>query len=116
MPYISIKTTPDINKSNTEQFAKELTENLSGILSKPSSTIMMDFLPCDALFMDGEAMAKGAVVQIMTFGETANDVKSKANDYLCDFLESKMKIPKDKVYVIFSDKKEWGYKGSFISR
>ena len=117
MPYISIKAASDKSiLDDAEQTVKEFTENMSIILGKGTDTIMVNLQNSDTLFLGGKKLSKGALVKIMVFGDTSNTVKSKANDYICAFLKSKVNIPQDAVYVIFADKSEWGYKGNFISK
>ena len=42
MPYINMRTIPAFEAKDKYQAAKDITESLSSILSKPLDTIMMD--------------------------------------------------------------------------
>ena len=115
MPYISLRTTETFENQDTSALAKEITENMSRILSKGSDTIMLDLQSVNSLFMGGTKVDKGAVVEIKVFGEASSAAKRSANDFLVKFLGDKLGISAGSIYVIYFDKKEWGYKGSFLS-
>ncbi|MEX1376213.1 MAG: phenylpyruvate tautomerase MIF-related protein [Eubacteriales bacterium] len=115
MPYINVKTTSKIDSTNAEDIASEITDSLSTILGKGIDTIMVDLNTADNLFMGGSRVESGAVVHIKVFGNTSSSTKKQVNTFLCEFLNSNLGIPESHIYVIFSDKAEWGYKGSFIS-
>ena len=89
MPYISIRTaTETSNLAEKEQLANDITHNMSQILSKGEGTIMVDIQNADSLFLGGTKLNKAAVVEIMVFGDTSNDIKSKANDYICQLFRN----------------------------
>jgi len=116
MPYISLRTTKKFAANDElSVLAKEITDTMSGILGKGTDTIMVDIQTVDGLFMGGSQLDSGAVVEIMVFGKASDNAKAEANDFLCNVLQSKLGINKSKVYVIYFDQSEWGYKGSYIS-
>ena len=117
MPYISIRTTNKFNSSDdTSSFAKEITINLSDILKKGVDTIMLDIQTIDSLYIDGREINNGAVVEVKAFGVTPPNTKKQVNNFIVNLFESNFNIIKSNIYVIYSDKQEWGYKGSFISK
>ena len=115
MPYINVKTTSTLDSQKAEDIASEITDSLSSILGKGRDTIMVDLNTADNLFMGGSRVDMGAVVHVKVFGKASPAAKKQANTFLCEFLNSTLGIPESHIYVIFSDKAEWGYKGSFIS-
>jgi|GEM_PF-4366733 len=117
MPYISIRTTNKFNSSDdTSSFAKEITINLSDILKKGVDTIMLDIQTVDSLYLGGREINNGAVVEVKAFGVTPPNTKKQVNNFIVNLFESNFNIIKSNIYVIYSDKQEWGYKGSFISK
>ncbi len=116
MPYINIRTVPAFESKDIHQIAKDITESLSSILSKPVDTIMMDIQHADALFMGGVELNNGAFVEISVFGKASQSAKEEANNFLCKYLEEKLNISAKHIYITYFDKSEWGYKGQFISR
>ena len=115
MPYINVKTTSQLDSKTAENIAAEITDRLSSILGKGKDTIMVDLNTADNLFMGGSRAQSGAVVHIKLFGKASASAKQQANAFLCEVLNNTLGIPESHIYVIFSDKAEWGYKGSFIS-
>lgn len=116
MPYIKLRTIPTFEAKEKYQAAKDITENLSQILNKPESTIMLDIQSADNLFLGGSELSNGAFVEISVFGQAPNSAKEVANKFICDYLKTTLSINAENVYVSYFDKEEWGYKGSFISK
>lgn len=116
MPYIKLRTIPTFETKEKYQAAKDITENLAQILSKPESTIMLDIQSVDSLFLGGAELSNGAFVQISVFGEASDSAKEVANKFICDYLKTTLSISAENIYVSYFDKNEWGYKGSYISK
>ena len=66
-----------------------------------------------------ESVLKSTLVRqknrITSYNVCYTKLLREANDFLCNVLQSKLGINKSKVYVIYFDQSEWGYKGSYIS-
>ena len=112
MPYITIKTTQVIR----DETVKRITIKLSEILGKSKETVMLDFQIIENLYIGGEILNDGIIVNVFIFGYRENDIKRRIHDGFIEIIANEIKISKENIYILFNEHNEWGYKGNYLSQ
>ena len=111
MPYLKIRT----NKSTDDKAGQTLLMKASRLvakeLSKPEEYVMVSLEPPSAMLFAGRA-GPTAFLELRAIGLPAQ----KTNDLsrlLCELVESELGIPRDRVFINFSDVPAnlWGWNG-----
>lgn len=107
MPYINIRATK-MNVQKVQLTASEVTNIIQDVLNKGLSTIMVDIEKAEELYLGGKMLDDGAMIQIQSFWQSPASKKEEINTKIVEFMESKLGIPKENIYISFTDKNEWG--------
>jgi phenylpyruvate tautomerase len=101
MPYFKIETNVSLDASAAKDFVREASSFACRLLGKPEKYMMASVRHSPAL-MFGGAADPAAYVELKSIGLLEIDCKrySKA---ICEFLESNLKIPPDRIYIDFKD-------------
>ena len=99
MPVLKIQT--NAGTTDKEAFMKEATALLSSVLHKPEQYIMILYEPATDL-MFARQTAPAAYVELKSIG-LPEEGTSKISAELCAFLEDKLGVPQDRIYIEFSN-------------
>lgn len=113
MPYISVRSTK-MSDDKIQTTVDDITDIISDVLGKGVDTIMVDVEKIDNLFLGKKKIDAGAMVQIQAYGKSPSSAKEKLNSEIVAFFEDVLGIGKANVYITFTDRSEWGYKGMFL--
>ncbi len=99
MPVLKVQTNAGI--IDKETFMKEATDLLSRVLRKPPQYIMILPEP-DKDVMFGKSEEPAAFVELKSIG-LPEDETADISSEICTFLEEKLGVPQDRMYIEFSN-------------
>lgn len=109
MPLITARASTDITKekeiSLKEQFGKAIE-----LIGKSENWLMIEFRDNCHLYFKGND-APSAIVEIELLGKASDSAYDKLTQKLTEIVEKELDIPKDRIYVKYSEFEHWGYSG-----
>lgn len=114
MPYINARTTFKLSEKEKETIKSRMGDLIRTIPGKSETWLMVSFDDDKTLYFRGVKMEKAAVIEVKIAGTTSRENKNRLTNLLCEFFENEMEIPKDNIYVIFSDIADWGWNGGLF--
>ncbi|MDD2706496.1 MAG: phenylpyruvate tautomerase MIF-related protein [Verrucomicrobiae bacterium] len=111
MPYIMIQTNAKIDAVRSQEIASQISSFAAKQLSKPESVVMTAIEANTAMTFGGSA-APAAYVEVKSIGFPAAKAAEHSAAF-CGFLEKELGLPKNRVFIEFTDIKGalWGYNG-----
>jgi len=101
MPYFSIETNKQIDDTVNSSLMKKATSFLAEMMGKPEHVIMVTIKPGKP-YVFGGTDEPTAFVQIKAVG-LEKDKCPEFSKQICDFLETEISVPKDRVFIEFID-------------
>jgi phenylpyruvate tautomerase len=101
MPYFKIETNVALDASEAKDFAKEASSFACRLLGKPEKYMMVS-ISCGNAMMFGGTTEPAAYVALKSIGLQEINCKGYAKA-VCEFLESNLKIPPDRIYIDFKN-------------
>ena len=116
MPYFSIETNQTIGADANIELMKKTTGFLAKMMGKPEHIIMVTIKP-GMPYTFGGSDELTAYVQVKAVALEKNRCPDFSKQ-VCDFLETEIGIPKDRVFIEFIDldPKIFGFNGSTLAR
>lgn len=114
MPFIEIKTSVPLTEEKKIVLKSELGKIITRIPGKTESVLMVGLLGGYDLYFAGEALDKGAYVEVKMYKGTTTEAKASVNNGICDLLKDTLEIDMENVYITFHEQAEWGFKGNLI--
>lgn len=114
MPYINVTIGHSPKENVIEDFRQKTVEIVNEVLGKSPSSIMTNINISNSLSLGFEKLEKAIVIEISAFGKTTIEDKDALNNQLVTMIGDTLGIMKDNIYIIFTDKSEWGYKGRLL--
>ncbi len=99
MPYFKIETNLKMEESAAKDLAKEASTFACKLLGKPEKYMMVSICP-NAVSLFGGTADPTAYVELKSIGLLEMDCK-KYSKAICEFLESNLGIPADRIYIDF---------------
>ena len=108
MPLINVKVSSS-TVSNSDQLLKELSAELANLTKKPEKYVM-SLLQTNVPMTFGGSEAPCCYVEIKSIGSLH---PSEMTQSFCNIIESRAKIPADRIYINFEDvdPSQWGFNG-----
>lgn len=114
MPYINSKLTVKISQHEKEHLKSKMGEIIAVIPGKSEEWLMLSFEDNETIYFRGNKMEKAAFIEVKIFGTTEREYKNKVTDLICCLYETELNIPKDSIYITFSEVKDWGFNGELF--
>lgn len=114
MPYINSRLTVKLSYEQKKRIKDEMGKIISEIPGKSEEWLMVSFDDDKTIYFRGNKMEKAALVEVKICGTTERTYKNKVTDLICSFYQSEFDIPKDSIYVIFSEISDWGFNGNLF--
>lgn len=110
MPYLKIQSNKRIE--NEDEVIKEASRLVAEELGKPESYVMVALEPTVKISMAG-TQEPAVFMEVKSIG-LPESVTGKLSRALCDFVEEKLGIDQNRVYIVFSDidRSMWGWNGN----
>lgn len=110
MPYIETKTTRKIGKAEAAALREALGKAIELIPGKTEKWLMLSFNgEVDMAFagIDGDA----AMISVDILGHADDSVYSALTDKICETVSRVLSLPKDRIYIKYSEFERWGWNG-----
>lgn len=110
MPYLKIQYDQRVDRE--EELLKEASKLVASELGKPESYVMVAIEP-EIKMSFGGSTEPAVFMELKSIGLPASET-SKLSKALCDFVNEKLNVNKERVYINFADisGSMWGWKGS----
>ena len=114
MPYINSTLTVKLTEEKQQVIKSKLGEIITEIPGKSEEWLMVGFKDDHALFFRGDKKEKAAFVEIKIFGSADKEHKQAITSKVCTLFEEELQIPKDSIFVVFDEIKDWGWNGNMF--
>ncbi len=112
MPYISIKTTEKLTAEKETALKTALGSAISLLPGKSESWLMLEFEGERHMYFKGKNDSPVAFVSVSSFGTVSPSAASSLTAEICGILSKELGVPKDKIYIRYSETELWGWNGS----
>ena len=112
MPLLKIQTNQKITADVKQLAIKAASELVASEIGKPERYVMVAFEPTQPMVFAGSDKPC-AYLELKSIGMTEDKAKSLST-VLCEFVDSQLGIPADRIYIEFTDAPGtmWGWNGS----
>lgn len=114
MPFVQARISKDLSDSEKTALQKELTAIIKDELHKPAGFIMTGIEAGYDLWLGDNKLDNGAMISVQQFGSANRDAYNAITKRICDYLNTSLGTPSDKVYVTFQSINEWGWNGQLF--
>lgn len=111
MPYLQIQTNIEVTAEQQGKLLAEASQTVAEILGKPESYVMVALqAKTPMLFAGTDEPTAFLMLKSLRLPATRT---SELSNKLCSFLEERLKIPKERVYIEFASPEPswWGWRG-----
>lgn len=114
MPYINSTLTVKLTDERKDAIKSKLGQIISEIPGKSEEWLMVGFNDNHTLYFRGDKKEKAAFVEIKIFGTADKKHKEAITSKVSSLFEEELAIPKDSIYIIFDEVKDWGWNGNMF--
>ena len=113
MPYIETKTTRKIGKTEAAKLREELGRAIEIIPGKTEKWLMLSFQgEVNMAFAGAEGDA--AMIAVDMLGHAEDSVYAALTAKICEIVSDTLSLPKDRIYVKYSEFDRWGWNGIYL--
>ncbi|MCP4410528.1 MAG: hypothetical protein GY807_22850 [Gammaproteobacteria bacterium] len=111
MPLLSIETNQSLSGDALKGVIESASALVANALGKSEKYVMVRFSHNDDMCFSGSHRAL-AYLQLKSIG-LAKETTAELSSVLCEFVESRLEVPKNRIYIEFVDapRKMWGFDG-----
>lgn len=110
MPYIEIKTSKAIANDAECEMTKSFGKAISIFQGKSERWLMLNFSGEERMAFAGKTEPSCAMISVSLFGAGSREEYDKFTEAACEIV-SAIGIPKDRIYVKYSEYSTWGMGG-----
>jgi phenylpyruvate tautomerase PptA (4-oxalocrotonate tautomerase family) len=114
MPYINSTVTVKLTDKEKEVIKSKLGEIITEIPGKSEDWLMVGFKDDQTLFFRGDKKEKAAFIEVKIFGTADKKHKEVITSKVCSLFEEELHIPKDSIFIVFDEVKDWGWNGNMF--
>lgn len=116
MPLLQIKTNTDIEPGHRGPLLQEASKLIAEALGKPERYVMLTLETQQPMLFAGTD-EPAAYLELKSIGLPTDTTKALSGT-LCDFINKRLNIPKDRIYIEFADAKRnmFGWNGGTFER
>lgn len=111
MPYIAIRTSCALSQEQKDELKSGLGERIALIPGKDESRLMVDIADGHAMYLAG-VQRELAYVDVKCYRAADFESKKRFTEAVFQLLEQTVGLPKDAVYLTYSEFENWGTLGS----
>lgn len=112
MPFINSKITVKLTDEQEKNIKNRLGQAIALIPGKSESWLMLGFEDDHTLYFKGNEEEKAAFIDVSIYGSASSSALNSLTVEICDIFNEELGIPKDKIYVKYSETQNWGWDGS----
>lgn len=72
---------------------------------------MVSFNESENIYFRGKKIEKAAYIEVKIAGTAEREHKNKITNLLCNLFETQLCMPKDSIYITFTEVEDWGWNG-----
>lgn len=110
MPYIDLKASAVIDEKAEKILVSEFGKAIELIPGKSEEWLMLNIEGGKHMAFKGTPGA--AMVDVHVFGKAKDSEYEKLTGKICETVSAVLGIPKNRIYVKYSEYQHWGYNGS----
>lgn len=110
MPFINVKTNASISQENELKIKSQLGEVIK-LIGKSESWLMINFEDRQKMYFRGDNSSNMAFVQVDLYGVANANAYNLMTGAITEILTKELGIDSDKIYVKYSEIKNWGFNG-----
>lgn len=111
MPLLSLHLPSLPDEQTRKKLLADMTDTLAKYTGKPRDYVMVSLSAAAMMF--GGKTAPCAFADVRSIGGLSRDINKNISSEICFLLEQRLSIPKDRVYIAFTDADggNWGWNG-----
>ncbi|MBQ8503537.1 MAG: hypothetical protein IJ491_04580 [Clostridia bacterium] len=109
MPLITTKVSTEITKEKEISLKSEFGKAIE-LIGKSENWLMVEFQDNCRLYFKGDD-APCAMIEVDLFGKASDSGYDALTQKITEIVEAELGIPKDRIYVKYSEIGHWGYSG-----
>ncbi|MEQ8153663.1 MAG: phenylpyruvate tautomerase MIF-related protein [Clostridiaceae bacterium] len=111
MPFINSRVTVKLSDEKEESIKSRLGKAIELIPGKSEEWLMLGFEDNYKLYFKGEALEKGAFIDVKIFGKASKEAYNNLTAAICEIFTDELGISGDKIYVKYEEVDNWGWNG-----
>ncbi len=111
MPYIKITTSKTITKQNESALTEKLGQDICIIPGKSERWLMLCYEDNMRMALGGDDLAGTAIVEVSAYGKATREIYDRLTEAITDTVCEIVDIPRDRVYIKYSEHSIWGWNG-----
>ena len=113
MPLLKLETTVPLTDDKQSVLLAALSKIVAETIGKPRGVHVMVVVRPAEMLMSGKP-GETAFVDVRSIGGLSGDVCRKLSQNICDLLNDSLAVPKDRIYLNFTELKasNWGWNGN----
>ena len=112
MPFVDVKLTKKLDNAEENNLKAKIGELISVFPGKSESWLMCKIADDKKIWFRGDNSSDSAFVEVKLFGSVDKASANKFTGELCRYLEEKVGIDSDRVYIRYEGGTDWGWNGS----
>lgn len=112
MPYISTKTTVEVNQEKREAIKIKLGKAIELIPGKDENWLMISFDDKSIMYFKGSDERPLAYVEVKIFGKSSEEAYRKLTKAITEIIHEELSIQPDCIYVKYEEASTWGWNGN----
>ncbi|MBQ6899164.1 MAG: hypothetical protein IJN70_09310 [Clostridia bacterium] len=112
MPYIDVKLSKSITDAEAVALKAELGSMIEVFPGKSEGWLMCSIEDSKKMWFKGDNSDDSAFVEVKLYGTVNPEAADKFTGLLCNYLEEKLSISSDRIYVRYEGGSDWGWNGS----
>lgn len=112
MPFINTKTTVKISDDKEKRLAARLGSAIKNFPGKSEAWLMLNFEDNCKMYFQGDNSRPAAMIEVSVFGTCTAAACNAMTAEVTDIISGELDIPADRIYVKYSETKNWGWNGS----
>lgn len=111
MPFINVKTNATLTKDKKDIIKRRISDCIGLIPGKSDRYLMLAVEDGIDMAFHRDSESNIAMVEVRIFGGSTKDAYQKLTGAICLIMEDEAKVKGENCYVVFDERKYWGYNG-----
>ena len=112
MPYINTVTTVKITPEQEAELTRQYGKAIELIAGKSEEWLMLNFQGGSNMAFRGTTAPDIALIEVDILGKARDPEYDSLTEKLCEVANTILGVPRNRIYVKYSDYEHWGYNGT----
>lgn len=110
MPFIELNTNCTIENEVALEIKKYLGKAIETLPGKSEDWLMINIKDDQNIYFKG-SNDKACMIKVLVYGKPSDESLAKLTSKISDFIETKLKINKNRIYIYYNFTTNWGWNG-----